>query len=114
VAAGPRVERFYGFLGGETSQWFPNLIYDNHQVSPPATPDEGYHLTVDLTDRALEFIHDAKAIAPEKPFFLYFCPGAAHAPTTLRRSGSTSAGARLIRGMRRSGKRSSNARSSSG
>ena len=73
-------ERFYGFLGGETSQWFPNLVYDNHPVSAPKTPDEGYHLTVDLTDKALEFIHDAKAIAPEKPFFLYFCPGAAHAP----------------------------------
>jgi arylsulfatase A-like enzyme len=73
-------ERFYGFLGGETSQWFPNLIYDNHPVSPPRSPEEGYHLTVDLTDKALEFIHDAKAIAPEKPFFLYFCPGAAHAP----------------------------------
>jgi arylsulfatase A-like enzyme len=65
-------------LGGETNQWYPNLIYDNHPVSPPRSPEEGYHLTVDLTDKAL--VHDAKAIAPEKPFFLYFCPGAAHAP----------------------------------
>ena len=48
--------------------------------TPPATPEEGYHLTVDLTDKAIEFIQDAKAIAPDKPFFLYYCPGAAHAP----------------------------------
>ena len=73
-------ERFYGFLGGETSQWYPDLVYDNHPVPQPASPEEGYHLTVDLTDKAIEFIQDAKAIAPDKPFLLYFCPGAAHAP----------------------------------
>jgi len=73
-------ERFYGFLGGETSQWYPDLIYDNHPVAPPSSPQEGYHLTADLTDKAIEFIQDAKALAPGKPFFMYFCPGAAHAP----------------------------------
>jgi hypothetical protein len=73
-------ERFYGFLGAETNQWYPDLVYDNHPVEQPALPSEGYHLTVDLTDRALEFIRDAKAVAPDKPFFLYFCPGACHAP----------------------------------
>ena len=73
-------ERYYGFLGGETNQWYPDLVYDNHPVRPPATPEEGYHLTVDLTDKAIEFIQDAKAIAPDKPFLLYYCPGAAHAP----------------------------------
>jgi arylsulfatase len=73
-------ERYYGFLGGETNQWYPELVYDNHPVEPPATPEDGYHLTADLTDKAIEFIRDAKAIAPEKPFFLYYCPGAAHAP----------------------------------
>jgi len=73
-------ERYYGFLGGETNQWYPDLVYDNHPVAPPSTPEEGYHLTVDLTDKAMEFIKDAKAIAPDKPFFLYYCPGAAHAP----------------------------------
>ncbi|MBV8710882.1 MAG: arylsulfatase [Solirubrobacterales bacterium] len=73
-------ERYYGFLGGETNQWYPDLIYDNHPVAPPKSPEEGYHLSVDLTDKAIEFIRDAKAIAPEKPFFLYYCPGAAHAP----------------------------------
>ena len=73
-------ERYYGFLGGETNQWYPDLIYDNHPVDPPTSPEEGYHLTVDLTDKAIEFVKDAKAIAPDKPFLLYYCPGAAHAP----------------------------------
>ena len=73
-------ERYYGFLGGETNQWYPDLVYDNHPVPQPALPEEGYHLSVDLTDKAIEFIEDAKAIAPDKPFFLYYCPGAAHAP----------------------------------
>jgi arylsulfatase A-like enzyme len=73
-------ERFYGFLGGETNQWYPDLIYDNHPVPPPRSPEEGYHLSIDLTDKAIEFIQDARAIAPDKPFFLYYCPGAAHAP----------------------------------
>jgi arylsulfatase len=73
-------ERFYGFLGAETNQWYPDLVYDNHPVEQPSSPEEGYHLTTDLTDRALAFIQDAKAIAPDKPFFLYYCPGACHAP----------------------------------
>jgi arylsulfatase A-like enzyme len=73
-------ERYYGFLGGETNQWYPDLIYDNHPVEQPSLPEEGYHLTVDLTDKAIEFIKDAKTIAPDKPFFMYFCPGATHAP----------------------------------
>ena len=73
-------ERYYGFLGGETNQWYPDLIDDNHPVSSRRSPEDGYHLTVDITDKAIEFIQDAKAIAPDKPFFLYYCPGAAHAP----------------------------------
>ena len=73
-------ERFYGFMGGETDQWYPDLIYDNHQVAPPATPEEGYHLSKDLADKTIEFIRDAKAIAPNKPWFSYLCPGAGHAP----------------------------------
>ncbi len=73
-------ERFYGFMGGETDQWYPDLIYDNHQVSPPATPEEGYHLSKDLADKTIEFIRDAKVIAPDKPWFSYVCPGAGHAP----------------------------------
>jgi arylsulfatase A-like enzyme len=73
-------ERFYGFLGAETNQWYPDLVYDNHPVEQPRSPEEGYHLTEDLTDKALEFIRDAQAVAPDKPFFLYYCPGACHAP----------------------------------
>ena len=73
-------ERWYGFLGAETNQWYPDLVYDNHLVDQPKTPDEGYHLTDDITDKALEFIRDSKAVAPEKPFFLYYAPGACHAP----------------------------------
>ena len=73
-------ERYYGFLGGETNQWYPDLIYDNHPVDPPSSPEEGYHLSIDLTDKAIEFVQDAKSIASDKPFFLYYCPGAAHAP----------------------------------
>jgi arylsulfatase A-like enzyme len=73
-------ERFYGFLGGETNQWYPDLVYDNHTVPPPATPEEGYHLSKDLTDKAIEFVRDSKAVAPEKPWYMYFCPGCAHAP----------------------------------
>ncbi len=73
-------ERFYGFLGAETNQWYPELVYDNHPVDQPKGPEEGYHFTDDITDKALEFIKDAKVLAPDKPFFLYYAPGAAHAP----------------------------------
>jgi arylsulfatase len=73
-------ERFYGFLGAETNQWYPDLTYDNHPVEQPSLPEQGYHLTTDLTDKAISFIADSKAIAPDKPFFLYYCPGAGHAP----------------------------------
>ncbi|RCJ40567.1 arylsulfatase [Nostoc minutum NIES-26] len=73
-------ERFYGFLGGETHQYYPDLVYDNHTVQPEKTPTEGYHLTADLVDKAISFIADAKQVAPNKPFFMYFCPGAMHAP----------------------------------
>jgi arylsulfatase len=73
-------ERFYGFLGAKTNQWYPELVYDNHPVDPPKSPAEGYHFTDDITDKALEFVKDAKTVAPDKPFFLYYAPGAAHAP----------------------------------
>jgi arylsulfatase len=73
-------QRYYGFLGGDTHQYYPDLVYDNHQVEPPKTPEEGYHLTEDLVDKAIQFIGDSKQVAPDKPFFLYFAPGAHHAP----------------------------------
>jgi arylsulfatase len=73
-------QRYYGFLGGDTHQYYPELVYDNHQIDPPKTPEEGYHLTEDLVDRAIGFVRDSKQVAPDKPFFLYFAPGAHHAP----------------------------------
>lgn len=73
-------ERYYGFLGGETNQWYPDLVYDNHPIDQPYRPDEGYHFSRDIADKAIEFIRDSKVIAPEKPWFMYFCPGCAHAP----------------------------------
>lgn len=73
-------ERFYGFLDWGTSQYHPDLIHDNHRVRPPRTPEEGYHLTEDLADHAISFIADAKHVDPDKPFLLYFCTGAMHAP----------------------------------
>ena len=78
--SGRGFERWYGFLGAETNQWYPDLVHDNHPVDQPASPEDGYHFSVDITDKAIEFIKDSKAIAPEKPFFLYYAPGAAHAP----------------------------------
>ncbi len=81
-------ERFYGFMGGETHQYYPELVYDNHQVEPPRTPEQGYHLTEDLVDKAISFIADAKQVAPDKPFFMYFCPGAMHAPHHVRKEWS--------------------------
>jgi len=73
-------ERFYGFLGGESSSWYPDLVYDNHQIEAPGRPEDGYHLSQDLADRAIEFIRDGKVINPDKPFFLYLAPQAGHAP----------------------------------
>ena len=73
-------ERFYGFLGGDTHQYYPELVRDNSQIEPPATPEEGYHLTPDLVEKAKAMIADAKQVAPNKPFFMYFCTGAMHAP----------------------------------
>jgi len=73
-------ERYYGFLGGDTDQWHPDLTYDNHPVEAPSSPEEGYHLNIDLADKAIEFIKDANNNAPEKPFFMYYATGAGHAP----------------------------------
>lgn len=73
-------ERFYGFLGGDTDQFHPDLTYDNHSVRAPKTPAEGYHLNADLADHAIDFIKDAHGVAPDKPFFLWYATGAGHAP----------------------------------
>jgi arylsulfatase A-like enzyme len=73
-------ERFYGFLGAETNQWAPELCRDNTLVDAPRPPGEGYHLTEDLADQAIAMLRDQHQAAPAKPWFLYFAPGAAHAP----------------------------------
>lgn len=73
-------DRYYGFLDGETDQFAPDLVYDNHRIEPPATAAEGYHLSADLVDHAIEFIHDTVSVRPDRPFFTYLAFGATHAP----------------------------------
>ena len=77
---GEGFEYWYGFHGGETSQWEPQLFRNETPVEPPKPPEQGYHLTEDITDDAIAWVHRQKSIAPDKPFFIYFAPGAAHAP----------------------------------
>ncbi len=72
--------RWYGFHGGETHQFVPALYHDNHSVAPPRRVDEGYHLSADLADRAIDFLGDHRSVAAEQPWFLYFCTGACHSP----------------------------------
>ena len=73
-------DRYYGFLGGATDQFYPELTYDNHHIDPPASPEEGYHVTEDLVDHAISFVNDHRSIYPRRPFFLYFALGATHSP----------------------------------
>ncbi len=77
---GSGFEHFYGFIGGETNQYFPGLFEGTAPIEPDKSPDEGYHLMEDLADRTIAWIHQQKAMAPDKPFFIYFAPGATHAP----------------------------------
>jgi arylsulfatase len=79
-SGGGGFETFYGFIGGENNQWDPALYDGTTPVEPPGTPEEGYHLTEDLADRAINWVHQQKALMPDKPFFVYFAPGATHAP----------------------------------
>ena len=79
-AGGGGFEYFYGFVGGENNQYDPALFEGLTAVEPPATPEEGYHLTEDLADHAVNWIRQQKALMPDKPFFIYFSPGATHAP----------------------------------
>ena len=73
-------DRYYGFLQGETHQFYPELYCDNHPVDPPRTPEEGYHVTEDIVDMSIRFVGDQKSVVPEKPFFLYMAFGATHSP----------------------------------
>ena len=73
-------EYWYGFHGGETSQWEPQLFRNETPVEASKKPEQGYHLTEDLVDDAIVWMNRQESIAPEKPFFAYFATGAAHAP----------------------------------
>jgi arylsulfatase A-like enzyme len=79
-SGGGGFETFYGFIGGENNQWDPALYDGTTPVEPPGTPEEGYHLTEDLADRACAWVRQQKALMPDRPFFMYFAPGATHAP----------------------------------
>jgi arylsulfatase A-like enzyme len=77
---GSGFEYFYGFVGAETNQWYPALYEGVTPMEPPKTPEQGYHLTEDLTDKAITWVSQQKSLMPDKPFFTYFAPGATHAP----------------------------------
>ena len=77
---GSGFEYFYGFVGGEANQYYPGLYEGTTAVEPPKTPEEGYTLNEDLADRAITWVRQQKALAPDKPFFMYYVPGATHAP----------------------------------
>ncbi|QZY48843.1 arylsulfatase [Mycolicibacterium austroafricanum] len=77
---GSGFEHFYGFIGGEANQYYPGLYEGTKPVEPEKTPEEGYTLTEDLADRAITWVRQQQALTPDKPFFMYFAPGATHAP----------------------------------
>src|SRR5947208_6582413 len=87
-AAGPHTnwplqkgfDRFYGFLQGETDQFYPELTADNHDIEPPGRPEDGYHLSEDLVDQSIGWVRDLRSVRPDRPFFLYLAFGAMHAP----------------------------------
>jgi arylsulfatase A-like enzyme len=79
-SGGGGFEYFYGFIGGENNQYYPALYEGLNPVEPPKTPEQGYHLTEDLADHAIDWVRTQKALMPDKPFFMYFAPGATHAP----------------------------------
>ena len=73
-------QNFYGFLAGYDNQYYPRLFHDTVPVEPPATPQQGYSFTADMTDQAIRWLHQQEAVTPDKPLFLYYAPGATHAP----------------------------------
>jgi arylsulfatase A-like enzyme len=77
---GSGFEHFYGFVAGETNQWYPSIHEGTKIVDPPATPEAGYHFMADMTDHAIDWVRQQRLLAPSKPFFMYFAPGATHAP----------------------------------
>lgn len=88
-------EHFYGFLGGETSQWQPQLFQDTTPVEPDRSPSQGYHLSSDLADKAIAWLHTHESLAPDKPYFLYWAPGATHAPHQVPKAWADKFGGRF-------------------
>ncbi len=80
LATGSGFEYFYGFIGGEAHQYYPAIYEGTVPVEPEKTPEEGYHFMADMTDKAIKWVRQQKALMPDKPFFAYFAPGATHAP----------------------------------
>ncbi len=77
---GSGFEYFYGFIGGETNQYYPAIYEGTTPVEPPSTPEDGYHFTEDMTTKSIKWIQSQKSLTPDKPFFIYWAPGATHAP----------------------------------
>jgi arylsulfatase A-like enzyme len=77
---GSGFEYFYGFIGGEAHQYYPAIYEGTIPVEPEKTPEEGYHLMEDMTDKAIKWVRQQKSLMGDKPFFMYFAPGATHAP----------------------------------
>ena len=73
-------DRFYGFMQGETDQFYPELTVDNHHIEAPRLPEDGYHVSEDIVDRSIGFLRDQVSLVPERPFFLYLAFGATHSP----------------------------------
>ncbi len=91
-------EYFYGFIAGMTNHWHPPAVYEGTTLVEPRQPAEGrYHFGEDMTDKAITWVRQQKALMPDKPFFMYYAPGATHAPIMCRRSGSTGTGAGLTK-----------------
>jgi arylsulfatase A-like enzyme len=107
-------EYVYGFIGGETNQWNPAIYDFNKPVEPDRTPEEGYHFTEDLTDKAITWIRSQKSLKGDKPFFAYYAPGATHVPHHVAASGQPSIGAGSTKAGTGCATRRLPARSSSG
>src|SRR6185436_4798256 len=91
-------EYFYGFIGGETNQYYPAIYEGTNPAEPEKTPEQGYHFTEDMTDKAIAWVRQQKALMSEKPFFVYFAPGATHAPHHVPKEWSDKYKGRFDRG----------------
>jgi arylsulfatase len=91
-------EYFYGFIGGETNQYYPAIYEGTNPIEPEKTPEQGYHFTEDMTDKAIAWVRQQKALMSDKPFFVYFAPGATHAPHHVPKEWSNKYKGRFDRG----------------